>query len=82
MTNSMVHDVSCKLEVANLVKKFPAFMFVYGLFNDTVRSYGLDSRGSISIKGKRFLSTPQRPNPLSGSSNVILNGYRGLFPRV
>jgi hypothetical protein len=37
---------------------------------------GLKGRISIPDKGKRFVFTSQRPNPLWGP----YNGYRGSFP--
>jgi hypothetical protein len=43
--------------------------------------YGLDTRGSIPGKGKRFFSTPQRPDMLWGSPSLLLNGYRRLSGR-
>jgi hypothetical protein len=43
--------------------------------------YGLDGRGSITRKVKRFFSSPQRLDPLCGPPSLIPNWYRGLFPR-
>jgi hypothetical protein len=43
-------------------------------------SYVLDDRDSIPFTGKRFLSTPQRPDRLRVSPSLSYNGYQGLFP--
>jgi hypothetical protein len=40
--------------------------------------YGLDGRGSISFRGKQFLSSPQRPDRLWGRPSLLFNGHRGL----
>jgi hypothetical protein len=40
--------------------------------------YGLDGRGSIPRSGKRFFSSPQRPDWLWGSPSLLSNGYRRL----
>jgi hypothetical protein len=37
--------------------------------------YGLDGRGLIPGKGKRFFSTPQLLNRLWGPPNLLSNGY-------
>jgi hypothetical protein len=42
--------------------------------------YGLDSRGSIPDKGKRFSSTPQRQNRLWCPLSLLTIGHRGSFP--
>jgi hypothetical protein len=42
-----------------------------------VADYGLDGRGLIPDKGKRILSTPQRPYRLRGPSSLLFNGYWG-----
>jgi hypothetical protein len=79
----MVHDVSCKVEVANLVKKFPDFTFVYGLFNDAVSSYGLDSRNSISVKRNIFFFYPTAPKPAPRPTERHIEWVPGaLFPGV
>jgi hypothetical protein len=43
--------------------------------------YGLDGRGSIPESGKKFFSTPQRPERHSGPPNPISNGYQVFSPR-
>jgi hypothetical protein len=44
------------------------------------RGCGMDGRGSISWRCRRFFSTPQRPDRLWGSSSHLSSGYLGLFP--
>jgi hypothetical protein len=39
--------------------------------------YWLDDRGSIHGNGKRFISSPQRPDRLWGPPRLLSNGYRG-----
>jgi hypothetical protein len=41
--------------------------------------YGLDGRGSIPGRGKRFLPIPQRPDQLWGPPSLFSNGYRRLL---
>jgi hypothetical protein len=46
-------------------------------------SYGLDGRGSIPSRGKKFLSTPHRPDRLWGLRSFLSNGCQGdLSPGV
>jgi hypothetical protein len=40
-------------------------------------NYRLDDRSSISGRGKRIFSTPQRPHRLWGPPSLLSNGYRG-----
>jgi hypothetical protein len=42
--------------------------------------YGLDGRGSIPGRSKRFFSFPQCPDRLWGQPSLLSNGYWGLFP--
>jgi hypothetical protein len=44
--------------------------------------YVLDGRYSISDSGKRFFSTPQRPDRQWGPHSPLSNGYWGLIPPV
>jgi hypothetical protein len=44
--------------------------------------YGLDCRGSIPSRGKRFFSTPQRPDRIWDPHSLLFNGYQELFPEV
>jgi hypothetical protein len=45
--------------------------------------YRLDGWGSIPGRGKRFFSSPQRPEKFWGPSSLISNGYRWVvFARV
>jgi hypothetical protein len=39
----------------------------------------MDGRGSTPGTGKRFLSSPQRPDRLWGPPNPLSNGYRGAI---
>jgi hypothetical protein len=41
--------------------------------------YRLDGRGSISGRGNRFFSNPQRPDQLWGHLSLLSIEYRGLF---
>jgi hypothetical protein len=43
--------------------------------------YGVDAQVSITGRGKRFFSTPQRPDQLWGPDSLLSNGYLGLFPQ-
>jgi hypothetical protein len=45
-------------------------------------SYGLEIRGLIADRGKRFISSPQRPDRLWGEPNLLYNGYWEFFPGV
>jgi hypothetical protein len=43
----------------------------------------LDDRGSISSRGKKFVSTPQRADRFSGPPSLLSNRFRKAFtPRV
>jgi hypothetical protein len=45
--------------------------------------YGLDDRG-VGVRvpvGSRIFYSPRRPDRLWGPHNLLLNGYRGPFPR-
>jgi hypothetical protein len=41
--------------------------------------YGLVGRGSIPGRGKRLVSTPQRPDRLWGPPSLLYNVYLGPF---
>jgi hypothetical protein len=41
--------------------------------------YGLDYRGSILSRGKRFFSAPFSPDRLWGPPSLLSNGYRGFL---
>jgi hypothetical protein len=43
--------------------------------------YWLTGRSSIPGRGKRFLSTPQRPDRLWGPPSLLSKGYRQLLLR-
>jgi hypothetical protein len=42
--------------------------------------YGLDGRGSIPSRGKRFLCSPRSPDRLRGPAQLLYNGYGGFLP--
>jgi hypothetical protein len=42
--------------------------------------YGLEGRGSIPGRVRRFSSSPQRLDQLWSTLSLLLNGYWGLFP--
>jgi hypothetical protein len=46
-----------------------------------VTGCGLDDRGSIPGRDKKYFSTPQRPDRLWVPSSLLSNRYRALFPR-
>jgi hypothetical protein len=47
------------------------------------QGYGLmNGRGSIPGRGKRFLSSLQRPDRLWGPPSLLSNGYRRLSPGI
>jgi hypothetical protein len=63
------------------------FSTVLNLSRDSVvgiaTGYGLDDRG-VGVRvpvGARIFSSPRRPDGLWGPSNLLSNGYWGLFPR-
>jgi hypothetical protein len=45
------------------------------------KGYGLDGRGSISGRGKKFFFTPQRPDWLWDPPSLLYNWYRGHVPQ-
>jgi hypothetical protein len=45
---------------------------------DIATGYVLDGRVSILGRGKRFLSTIQRPDRLWGPPSLLSNGYLGV----
>jgi hypothetical protein len=58
------------------------YVFVYLSRDSSVgitMGYGLDSRDTIPAKGKRFFSSPHRPNQLWSTPSLLSNGYRGPF---
>jgi hypothetical protein len=42
-------------------------------------AYGMDGWSSILDRGKRFMSSPKRPDRLWGPPSVLHNGTRALF---
>jgi hypothetical protein len=40
---------------------------------------GLDGLATIPCRGKKFFSSPQRPDRLWGSHSLLYNGYRGAL---
>jgi hypothetical protein len=46
-----------------------------------VTDYGMDGRGSIAGRGKKFIWTPQTSLWLWDSPRLLSNGYQELFPR-
>jgi hypothetical protein len=60
------------------------FWFLYITLSLRISTgYGLDDRG-VGVRApveSRIFSSPRRPDRLWGTSNLVSNGYRGLFPR-
>jgi hypothetical protein len=42
--------------------------------------YGMDDRGLIPSRCKRFFSTSERPHRLCGTPSLLSNAYQGPFP--
>jgi hypothetical protein len=40
---------------------------------------GMEIRGSIRVRGKRFFFSPKRPHRLWGQPFLLFGGYRKLF---
>jgi hypothetical protein len=65
------------------------YFYFFDLFYDTIvdlligiaTGYGLDNRGSVPGRGKRFFCIPQRPYQFSNPTSLLPNGCQGLFPR-
>jgi hypothetical protein len=70
-------------------QKFSQLQCIYDLWKSrdravvTATGYGLDDWG-VGVRvpvGSWIFSSPDRPDRLWGPSNLLPNGYRGLFPR-
>jgi hypothetical protein len=70
------------LRMSGAIPPFPTYFH-----RDTVVSiatgFGLDDRGvGVQVPvGSRIFSSPHHPDWLLGPPSLLLNGYRGLFPR-
>jgi hypothetical protein len=70
-----------------LKQKFPSIRnyttMLYGSVVGTATAYGLDDRGvgvRVPVESRIFISL-YRPDRLWGPTNLLSNGYRGVFPR-
>jgi hypothetical protein len=53
--------------------------FEAGISVGIAACYGLDGRGSILSRGKRFVFSPES-RPARGSTRLLSHAYQGLFP--